>query len=300
MERYVIHVTKECNMNCLYCYEDDKDSTYTWNEVKLLIDNIIKHNKEKEFSIEYLGGEPLLAFDIIKKATNYLEANNSINIPSYVITTNGTILNDEIIDFLMESEKVKWYASMDGTKEMNQFRTFKDTEKNSHDTVLENHKKLADMIGTDRVGIHMVTHPYNIGYLADGIDHLYRNGVRGIGVGTVEKTMTLTDEYIDTFKSEFKIISEHIAKGLYSDLSIDLLSYIKPRSDVRNYVRDEYGKVIAESYGRTENDITKSNVYNSYQGHSPIGSAIQDIREYVYYQHQNIINKYRDENNDNR
>ena len=34
METYVIHVTKECNMNCLYCYEKDKTSTYTWEEVK--------------------------------------------------------------------------------------------------------------------------------------------------------------------------------------------------------------------------------------------------------------------------
>jgi len=95
METYVVHVTKQCNCRCVYCYEKDKYSTYTWEEVKELIDNIVKYNRR--FNIEFLGGEPLLAFDLIKKSVDYLESMNDIEVEQYVITTNGTILTDEMI-----------------------------------------------------------------------------------------------------------------------------------------------------------------------------------------------------------
>ncbi|WP_446897407.1 radical SAM protein [Clostridium sp. LBM24168] len=292
MERYVIHVTKECNMECKYCYEKDKTSKYTWKEVKELLDNIIKYNKDKEFEIEYLGGEPLLAFNIIKKATEYLESQRTVKIRSYAITTNGTVLNKEIIEWLRNNKKVYWFASMDGTKWMNQLRVFKKSGINSHDIVLKNYKILEKEIGNNRIGVHMVTHPYNIAYLSQGIKHLYENGVRNIGVGTVESTIIIDDEYCNRFVEELNNISMNICNGIYNDLNIDVLSYLKPKSDTRYYIKDETGKTIAESYGRTKNDITKTDVYNSIPTQSRVGNMIEDIREKVYYNHQiNLKNR---------
>lgn len=293
MERYVIHVTKECNMNCAYCYEQDKISKYTWEEVKVLIDNIIKYNKDKEFEIEYLGGEPLLAFEIIEKATEYLENQKSVKVRSYAITTNGTILNNEIIEWLKNNKKVYWSASIDGTKWMNQLRVFKDSGMNSHDVVLKNHEILEKEIGINRIGVHMVIHPYNVGYLSQGIRHLYRNGIRNIGVGTVESTIIIDDEYCDRFVKELNIISLGICGGLYTDLNIDVVSFLKPKTDTRYYIKDKKGKIIAESYGRTDNDITKTDVYNSIATQSQIGCMIEDIREKVYYNHKiNLNNRW--------
>lgn len=47
LERYVIHTTKICNMNCTYCYEQDKTSTYTWDEIKGVLDGIVANSVEK-------------------------------------------------------------------------------------------------------------------------------------------------------------------------------------------------------------------------------------------------------------
>lgn len=272
------------------CYERDKTSTYTWDEIKELIDNIVEYNVEKEFDIEYLGGEPLLAFDLIKKATAYMKSLKNVKIRHYGITTNGTILNDEIVQFLKENEDVSWNASMDGNEFMNQLRVFKDTGINSHDVVMANHKRLAEEIGVNRISIHMVTHPYNIGYLSKGIDHLYINGVRNIGIGTIESTIIIGKEYTDRFIKELDIVSEKICSGEYPDLNIDVLNHLKPRSDVRHYIRDSVGKVIAETYGRSKSDITQQNEetnYNAVAVGSQIGTLIQDIREIVYMNHQN-------------
>ena len=47
----------------------------------------------------------LLAFDHIKKSTEYLESIKDIKVDNYAITTNGTIMNEEIIQFLKEFPK---------------------------------------------------------------------------------------------------------------------------------------------------------------------------------------------------
>lgn len=285
-ERYVVHIIKKCNMLCVYCYEEDKTSEYTWDEVKALLDNIVKYNKDKEFEIEYLGGEPLLAFDIIKQATEYLENIPSINVAGYMITTNGTILTDDIIKWLQDNPKVHWESSMDGNSWMNQLRIFKNTRKNSHDIVLRNHNILINSIDPGRVSVHMVIHPYNVASLYKGILHLYNNGVRSIGVGTIESTMTIDDDYCDRFIRELDKVSKDICDNKLPGLYIDLLNFLKPKTDNRCYIRDESGKIIAESYGRTENDLTSEDVYNSKFVDSPVGRIIENIREIVYKKHQ--------------
>ena len=72
-ERYVIHVTKKCNMSCIYCYEKDKTSKYTKDEVVNTAITIASKCKSDKFSIEFLGGEPMLAFDIVKAVYEALE-----------------------------------------------------------------------------------------------------------------------------------------------------------------------------------------------------------------------------------
>ena len=105
LETYVLHITKECNMQCIYCYEKDKTSTYTWDELKTLLNNIIKHNRN--FNLEFLGGEPCLRTDLIKETVNYLESIENLNVDNYIITTNGTIINDELIDLMKKYQKIK-------------------------------------------------------------------------------------------------------------------------------------------------------------------------------------------------
>jgi sulfatase maturation enzyme AslB (radical SAM superfamily) len=291
MEHYVIHTTKICNCDCLYCYEDDKTSEYTWDEVRILIDNIIKYNKDKEFTIEFLGGEPLLAFDIVKKCYDYLENVEEVNIPFYCITTNGTILNPSIIKFLCENKKIGFFASIDGHKFANQLRLLKSNRVNSYDIAMANLEHVQELIGTKRSGIHMVTHPYNIAFLYDSIEYLYNKGVRFIGIGTIEKTIQIDNNYCSRFISELKRVSDDIVRGKFIDLNIDILNSLKPKSDIRHYIKDQTGKVIAETYGRTNNDITNTTIYNSYPTSSNLSNIIYEIRSKVYNYHQNNINR---------
>lgn len=295
-ERYVIHVTKKCNCNCLYCYEKDKMSTYTWEEVKELIDGIVKYNKS--FGVEFLGGEPAMAFHLIQQSYEYLESMNDIFVSDYVITTNSTILTEEMLDFLKTNKKVYWSASLDGTKYMNQLRVFKEPSnngapQNTYDVVVDNLKKLLYNIDIDRIHVHMTTHPYNVAFIDRGVGHLYSLGIRHIGIGTVESTIKIGREYAEDFISQLDIVSKKIINGTYQNLKIDLFEWIKPKEDKRSYLFNSEGKLIGESYGRVENDIVSNSNYKTVLGTSPLQNMIYEIREYVHLRHKENLNEKR-------
>lgn len=290
LERYVIHVTKECNCDCHYCYEDDKTSTYTWEEIKTLIDRIVQNRTSNEFGIEFLGGEPMLRWDLVKKSYEYLESIPEISVQDYVITTNGTIMTLEIADYLSKNKKLLFAASLDGHPWANQLRVFKDSRKNTHDAVIKNIKFLQKH--NVPVSVHMVTHPYNVAYLAESIEHLYKQGIRYIDVGTVEKTIQIDEQYCQRFVEELDVVSKKIVNGEYPGLRISLFEWVKPYNDVRTYIKDpKTGKVVAESYGRSGNDITHTNDYAVLRctDRTKISELIYSIRKQVYDNHQRRV-----------
>ncbi|KFZ25913.1 MAG: hypothetical protein KQ78_01869 [Candidatus Izimaplasma bacterium HR2] len=223
------------------------------------------------------------------KAINYFKQKTNL-IDSFGITTNGTIVDTNLLQILKENKNVYIGISLDGTKNMNQFRVFKNTKDNSYDKVIESIEVLKENGFIDRISIHIVTHLYNVYLLHHGIKHLQSLGIKRIGVGTIEKTMEIDDMYVKTFVSEFKKISKDIAKGIIT-VHIDLLDYLKPKSDVRHYIYDK-GKIVGESYGRAKDDITNNkNNFNIIAPGSPFSDMIYNLRETVYNNHKQILLK---------
>lgn len=102
-----INIIHSCNLNCLYCYGNggnygSKNAIMTYDIAKKSVDFLIKesHN-EKKLNIIYFGGEPLMNFEIIQETTLYAieECTKNKKEVSFSITTNGTLLNKDIIDF---------------------------------------------------------------------------------------------------------------------------------------------------------------------------------------------------------
>ena len=290
-ETYVLHVTKLCNCACRYCYEGDKTSTYTWEEVKSTFNDIINNRTSNEIHIEFLGGEPMMAWDYIKGILDYSKTFPEINF-SFTITNNGTIINDELIAYLKNPEfNLRYAISEDGNKWSNQMRLFKNGM-NTFDKVMENIDILLAEGLVDKIGVHITTHIYNIAYFSDSVDFLYKKGIREIDTGTVEGIIPdLEDDYIERFIIEHGIVSDRIKEGMYPGLSMGLFSWVKPKEDVRTYVRDKNGKLIAESYGRAGEDFTYK--YPESEGYqiircdntTELSRKIYYIRSTVYRNH---------------
>lgn len=294
-ESYVLHVTKKCNMDCVYCYEKDKQSEYTWEDLKKVIDDIFLNMPLNTVAhMEFLGGEPLMNFPLLAQAYSYMQENYKNKILNYTITTNGTILNDKIIEFLKANPNVTFAVSMDGLRYSNQLRVMKDAQgnnTNSYEKVVENFKILQEHGLSPSV--HMVTHPYNVAFLFENIKHLYEDlHITSIGIGTVESTMQIDDEYCDTFINQIKKVALYVLALPKSSLYVDLLEGLKSRQDVRTYVTDSSGKLLFESYGRLEGDVTSKKtsdyIISKCDSLSDITEKIYKIREYAYTFYQNL------------
>lgn len=67
------------------------------------MDFILSHSDScEELRVGFYGGEPLLEFDLIKKCVEYLEDKVKDKVIHFLITTNGTLLKDEILNYLIE------------------------------------------------------------------------------------------------------------------------------------------------------------------------------------------------------
>lgn len=281
-ETYVLHVTKKCNMNCAYCYETDKTSTYTKQEIKKVLDDIIS-NSPQEFHLEFLGGEPMLAWDNIVFAVDYLrESGKSVN---YTITTNGTILKSEHIDFIKDNN-INFAVSIDGFGIAGIFRTYKDgrqTFANAMDNI-----RVAQEFGIEN-SVHIVNHPYNVGWLYDSVEDFYERDVRVVAAGIIESVLNIDDEFCNEYVKQMCKISDAIKDGRFDGLYVVELESLKPEDDVRTYVRDDSGRVVFESYGRADGDITSMDLYDVQrcEDKSETSIRINNLRKYVYdYHHE--------------
>lgn len=147
----VISLTDNCNLRCKYCgYQDTRYKNNNLlrsmddNTLKNTLDFIISHSIDSyETTITFYGGEPLLRFDSIKFAIEYLEdKNNKGHKYDYHITTNGTLLDLEVIDYLA-SKDVKCAVSLDGPVFINdRYRVYKGNNP-SYADVIKNLKRIA-------------------------------------------------------------------------------------------------------------------------------------------------------------
>lgn len=105
----VLSLTENCNLRCDYCGYRDKytDDFAPMNMSKEIIRKAIKqffkHSiKSEDVFISFYGGEPLLSFDNIKYTIEICKEYHLGQKVNFAITTNGTYLNESMIDFFAE------------------------------------------------------------------------------------------------------------------------------------------------------------------------------------------------------
>ena len=114
LTKITVQLTQNCNFRCKYCIYSETHNTrqrshsterMTWETAKKAIDFLREHSVDSpEVNIGFYGGEPLLEFPLLKKAVEYSEQQFEGKKLTFNITTNGTLLNDEMIYFFQEHD----------------------------------------------------------------------------------------------------------------------------------------------------------------------------------------------------
>lgn len=115
-------LTHKCNLGCVYCFQKH-DSTHEMsleiakNCIEWVFNNVSSNYEGVELS--FIGGEPLLKFELIKQIVEYTTNCYKPKIKySFFVSTNGTILNEEMKNWFSEhKDKICLGLSLDGTKE---------------------------------------------------------------------------------------------------------------------------------------------------------------------------------------
>lgn len=116
--RLTIYPTEQCNFRCSYCYQYYENSKMSEEMVCALLSFLNKRlNSLKVLHINWFGGEPLLAQDIIYKVSDLIQ-NSKKNNQSlrYIgnITTNGYLLDSLTFKDLFEHGIKTYQITLDG------------------------------------------------------------------------------------------------------------------------------------------------------------------------------------------
>lgn len=148
-----LNVSTYCNLACKYCFIENsplssqKYEKMSFETAKIAIDKFLAELDKNEIvdsQIIFYGGEPLTNWNVIKDIINYIQDEKKSDI-TLTIITNGTLLNKEIISYLM-SHHIGIGISIDGPKFINdKNRIFKSGNESVYEKAMNSIKLLNDM-----------------------------------------------------------------------------------------------------------------------------------------------------------
>ncbi len=178
LEAISLILTSRCNMRCGYCYQRPKRRrSSAWSVVRPALDLVLE-NGRRDFGIAFCGGEPLLEFPLMRRAVEYVEKTRPPRKSvTYHLSTNGTLLTEEIAGFLEEHD-FRMQLSFDGVSAAQDLRgrgTFP-----ALDRLLDRLRTRHADFYRENVLIALTLTPHNLPHLAGSVSYLLRKGARSI------------------------------------------------------------------------------------------------------------------------
>ena len=217
-----LHIAHDCNLACRYCfakegeYNQSKRELMSYEVGKRALDFLVENSGSRHnLEVDFFGGEPLMNFDVIKALVKYgrsieEEKNKKFR---FTLTTNGVLLNDEILDFA-NKEMSNLVLSIDGRKEIHdKMRPFRGGQ-GSYDKIVDKFKHAADSRDQMNYYVRGTFTRNNLDFSED-VKHLADLGFEQISVEPVVAEST----------EEYAIREEDIPFILdqYDKLALDLL-----------------------------------------------------------------------------
>ncbi len=141
----ILQVTQNCNLRCEYCvYSGDyqnrthSQKKMSFDVAKKAMDYYLSHSRDNNsLSMGFYGGEPCLNFELVKKCVEYFEEKAEGRTTAYNMTTNATLLSEDIIDYIVKHD-FSLMISLDGPREVHdKHRKLAFSEEGSFDRVMK-------------------------------------------------------------------------------------------------------------------------------------------------------------------
>lgn len=228
-----LHVAHDCNLRCKYCFASTGDfgskrSLLPIETAKKAIDFLLAHSGERtNLEVDFFGGEPLMNFDVVKQVVGYARSKEKQYHKNFrfTITTNGVLLNDEIIAYL-NKEMYNVVLSLDGRPHINDALRPTVNHKGSYEVIVPNYQKLVQQRNKQQQGgnwqyyVRGTFTKHNLDFSAD-VFHLHELGFDQISIEPVvseqDQVYAITEAELPRVFAEYEKLSaaliEHHRQG---------------------------------------------------------------------------------------
>lgn len=224
----ILQTTQNCNLRCKYCiYSESKNvaqrshsaKSMSWETAKHAIDFLWERSVDNDsVSIGFYGGEPLLKFDLIKDVVAYSKTRLAGKDVRYHITSNGTLLTDEITGYLQKNN-INLMISIDGPQEIHDKNRVFAGGGGTYETVMQNIERLKQIAPEyfKTIRFSMVIDPTN--------DFDCINSI-SLGADTITRENLMPSLVDKEFDDEVVIASEEYLQKYEYHAFLAYLSYI--------------------------------------------------------------------------
>ncbi|MBO4336990.1 MAG: thioether cross-link-forming SCIFF peptide maturase [Lachnospiraceae bacterium] len=217
-----LHVAHDCNLACRYCFAEEGEyhgrrALMDLETGKKALDFLIENSGlRKNLEVDFFGGEPLMNWEVVKELVRYgrsVEKEKGKNF-RFTLTTNGTLLNDEILDFL-NKEMHNVVLSIDGRKEVNDHMRPHRGGQGSYDEIVPKFQRVAKSRDQQNYYVRGTYTHYNTDFSNDVL-HLADLGFEQISVEPVvaedSEAYALRDEDVETLCAQYDLLARELIK----------------------------------------------------------------------------------------
>lgn len=214
-----LHVSHDCNLRCKYCfastgdYDTGRRMNMDFDTAKAAIDWVVaKSGKRRNIEVDFFGGEPLMAMDVVKKTVEYARSLEKENDKCFrfTITTNGVLLNDENIEYI-NREMSNVVLSLDGRPCVNDNMRKTVNGKGSYDVIVPKFQKLVSGRGTKDYYVRGTFTRENLDFAAD-VEHMASLGFKHVSVepssGPLDDPFAIKEEDLPQVREEYEKLAE--------------------------------------------------------------------------------------------
>lgn len=257
---YTLLLTWACNLRCVYCYEgagDSKSYSMSQDTADRITQHIIRESIERgsrTIGIILFGGEPLLNYKIGKYVLEKLKEHcDQHNMELYTaIVTNGTLLNDDIIEDLIKFNCKFVQITLDGIEDIHNQRRVGKNGEGTFELIIRNLEKLNEYKERLQSVIRVNVDKTNIHHMPELLNYLRNKGLNNMGLdfgivrGSTEVCQSyddkcyvenelgdlLSDLWNSASDSNFRVKPKPLRKWTYCGLNNDNNFTIEPNGDV--------------------------------------------------------------------
>ncbi|MFH2005364.1 MAG: radical SAM protein [bacterium] len=210
--KLALFLNHRCNLRCDYCYNGDKFSRrMPWDIARRTIDLALSGPRRRS-QVSFFGGEPLMEMDLMKRCVDYAErrAEELDRHVRFVVTTNGTLLCGERLDFLLE-HGFHMGVSLDGERRAHDVYRNYPSGRSSHSRVVQNVRETVKRYPA--LEVIAVVDPASAGWVDEGFEYIFDCGVRDITFN-MNYEGDWTDEACDVFEAAVERLGQSYLKRI--------------------------------------------------------------------------------------